>query len=312
MTILITAILDAGRSAVDIAIFTFLPLMIVTFSLMRYVENISALRWLAIKANPVCRAFGLDGLGVVAVLQLSLVSSAAPIAALSLMTHKRASDRFLAAAFAGVLAAAPANASLPLAAIGIDPALIILNGVCGALVASTFAYWIVGRRSLSPSSIVVGDDDVDNHGEGRLDLLSAINRGGADAIKVISAVLPVLVIALALVKLIQSAGAISAFTSVAQPLLQMLHLTQQDILLFMTKCLAGSSAAVALLFDLQKELPLQDKQIIHSSALLLNPLDLPGLSILIASVPRLRPVVGAAIQSALVGIAVRTAISSCF
>ncbi len=312
MTILITAILDAGRSAVDIAIFTFLPLMIVTFSLMRYVEDMSALQWLAVRANPICKAFGLDGLGALAVMQLSLVSSAAPIAALLLMARKNVSDRFLTAAFAGVLAAAPANASLPLATIGIDPALIILNGVCGALVASTFAYWIVGRRFPSPTSIGTGDDDVDNYGEGRLDLLSAINRGGADAIKVISAVLPVLVIALALVKLIQSAGAISALTSMGGRSLQMLGLSQQDVLLFATKCLAGSSAAVALLFDLRKEFPLQDKQIMDSSALLVNALDLPGLSMLIASVPRLRSVAAAAVVSALVGIAVRMAILLCF
>ncbi len=124
-----------------------------------------------------------------------------------------------------MLAAAPANASLPLAAIGIDPALIILNGVCSALVASTFAYWIVGRRFPSPTTIDVGDDDVDNHGEERLDLLSAISQGGADAIRVVAAVLPVLVIALALVEMVQNTGAIPAFASVARPLLLILDLT---------------------------------------------------------------------------------------
>lgn len=60
MTILITAILDAGRSAIDIALFTFLSLMIVTFSLMRYLEGMNSLRWLASKADPPFRLFGLN------------------------------------------------------------------------------------------------------------------------------------------------------------------------------------------------------------------------------------------------------------
>ena len=192
MTILITAILDAGRSAVDIAIFTFLPLMIVTFSLMRYLEGMSALRWIGGKANPLFRLFGLDGFGALAVIQLSLVSSAAPVSALSLMAHKRTSERCLAAAFAAVLAAAPANASFPLASLGVDPGLIIVNGICGALVASTLACWMVGRRSLSGK--ICSCYKVDESVAVRLDLLTAINRGGVDAVRVISAILPVLVI----------------------------------------------------------------------------------------------------------------------
>jgi len=310
MTILINAILDAGRSAVDIAIFTFLPLMIVTFSLMRYLEGMSALRWMAGKADPLFRLFGLDGFGALAIIQLSLVSSAAPVAALSLMAHKRASERFMAAAFAAVLAAAPANASFPLASLGVDPGLIIVNGLCGALVASTLACWMIGRRSLFET--VCSRDTADDHVAARRDLLAAINRGGADAVRVISAILPVLVISLAMVRLIQSTGALSVFTSVAQPLLQLLGVSQQDVLFFLTKCLAGSSAAVTLLLDLHKEQGLAPEKIIHGSAFLLNPLDVPGLSILIASVPALRPVAGVAVVSALAGIVVRTALLSWF
>ncbi|MBY5809194.1 hypothetical protein [Rhizobium leguminosarum] len=308
MTILITAILDAGRSAVDIAIFTFLPLMIVTFSLMRYLESMSALRRIAGKANPLFRLFGLDGFGALAIIQLSLVSSAAPVSALSLMAHKRTSERCLAAAFAAVLAAAPANASFPLASLGVDPGLIIVNGICGALVASTLSCWMVGRRSLSGK--ICSCYKVDESVAVRLDLLTAINRGGADAVRVISAILPVLVISLAMVRLIQSTGALSAFTSVALPLLQLLGASQQDVLFFLTKCLAGSSAAVTLLFDVHKELSIPPEKIIRASAFLLNPLDLPGLSILMASVPALRSLAGIAIVSALAGILVRTALLS--
>lgn len=308
MTILINAVLDAGRSAVDIAIFTFLPLMIVTFSLMRYLEGISALRWIAGKANPLFRLFGLDGFGALAIIQLSLVSSAAPVSALSLMAHKRTSERFIAAAFAAVLAAAPANASFPLASLGVDPGLIVVNGICGALVASTLACWMVGRRSVSGN--ICSCHRADDHVAVRLDLLTAINRGGADAIRVIPAILPVLVISLAMVRLIQGTGALSAFTFLAQPVLQLFGVSQQNVLFFLTKCLAGSSAAVALLLDLHKEVSLAPEKIIDGSALLLNPLDLPGLSILIASVPALRPVAGIAVVSALAGIVVRTALLS--
>ncbi|WP_245449589.1 hypothetical protein [Rhizobium leguminosarum] len=282
--------------------------MIVTFSLMRYLESVSALRSIAGKVNPLFRPFGLDGFGVLAIIQLSLVSSAAPVAALTLMAHKRTSEKFMAAAFAAVLAAAPANASFPLASLGVDPGSIIVNGICGALAASTLAGWIVGRRSL-PGKIC-SCDRADDHDVVRRDLLAAINRGGADAIGVIAAILPVLVISLALVRLTQSTGALSAFTSVAQPLLQLLGASQQDVLFFLTKCLAGSSATVTLLLDAHKELSLTPEKIVHGSAFLLNPLDLPGLSILIAAVPALRSVAGVAVFSALAGILVRATLLS--
>lgn len=310
MTILITAILDAGRSAIDIALFTFLPLMIVTFSLMRYLEGVNTLRWLASKADPLFKLFGLNCLGALAVFQVSFVSSAAPIAALSAMAIRKTPDRTLAAALAAVLAAAPANASLPLASLGVEPGLIILNGICGALVASSLAYWLVGRRAVIVE--VCSEGEIEHHIPARLDLLAAISRGGADATRVIASILPVLVISLALVKLIENTGLFVAFASSAQPLFDLFGASQQDVLLLLTKCLAGSSAAVALIFDIRKEHGFSADKIVLHSPFLLNPLDLPGLSILTASVPTLRSVAGIAVLCALAGLAVRLAILSCF
>ena len=60
--------------------------------------------------SPLARPFGLSGLGVLAMIQVSFVSFVAPITTLALMEDRGASDRRLAAAFAAVLAMAPANA----------------------------------------------------------------------------------------------------------------------------------------------------------------------------------------------------------
>jgi len=97
MEILIDIILKAGRSAVELSLFVLLPVMVVMLSLMRLLEARGVLDWLVTKLAPALKPVGLTGLGVFAALQINFVSFAAPMATLTMMEQRGASDRHIAA-----------------------------------------------------------------------------------------------------------------------------------------------------------------------------------------------------------------------
>jgi len=106
MDLLTQIILQAGRSAVELALFVLLPIMVVMLALMRILEARGALDWLVAHLAPLLRPAGLTGLGVFAAVQINFVSFAAPIATLTMMESRGASDRHLAATLAMVMAMA--------------------------------------------------------------------------------------------------------------------------------------------------------------------------------------------------------------
>jgi sorbitol-specific phosphotransferase system component IIBC len=71
----INIVLHAGRSAVDVALYTLRPIMVVMMIVMRLLEACGVLdkpmTWLA----PVARPFGLTGLSVLAMIQISAPAS---------------------------------------------------------------------------------------------------------------------------------------------------------------------------------------------------------------------------------------------
>jgi hypothetical protein len=83
---------------------------------------------------------------VFAALQINLVSFAAPIATLTMMESRGASDRHLAATLAMVMAMAQANVSFPMAAMGLSlrPGAAAVAG--GRLAAAAITYHGFGRQ----------------------------------------------------------------------------------------------------------------------------------------------------------------------
>jgi spore maturation protein SpmB len=116
MELLIDVILRAGRSAVELSLFVLLPVMVVMLSAMRLLEARGVLDRVVHLLTPALKPLGLTGLGVFAALQISFVSFAAPVATLTMMEQRGASDRHLAATLAMVMAMAQANVVLPMAA----------------------------------------------------------------------------------------------------------------------------------------------------------------------------------------------------
>ena len=74
MQSLIDLVLHAGRSALDVALYTLLPVMVVMTIVMRLLEVSGALDRLAGWLAPPVRPFGLTGMAVLAMIQISFIS----------------------------------------------------------------------------------------------------------------------------------------------------------------------------------------------------------------------------------------------
>ena len=140
MDILIDVILRAGRSAVELSLFVLLPVMIVMLSLMRLLEARGVLDWIVHRLAPLLKPIGLTGLGVFAALQISFVSFAAPVATLTMMEQRGASDRHIAATLAMVMAMAQANVMIPMTAMGLDFGMTLGLSLLGGLLAAAATY----------------------------------------------------------------------------------------------------------------------------------------------------------------------------
>ncbi len=84
----ISIIMAAGKSSVDVALYTLLPIMVIMLIIMKYLEVRGILdvivRWVA----PLLKPFGLTGMSAFALIQINFVSFAAPLATLSIMDKR--------------------------------------------------------------------------------------------------------------------------------------------------------------------------------------------------------------------------------
>ncbi|HRQ83244.1 MAG TPA: nucleoside recognition domain-containing protein, partial [Azospirillaceae bacterium] len=241
MEILIEILLKAGRSAVELSLFILLPVMVVMLSLMRLLEARGALDWVVAKLAPVLKPFGLTGLGVFAALQINFVSFAAPMATLTMMDQRGASDRHIAATLAMVFAMAQANAALPMMTMGLDIGLTLLWSLIGGLAAAAATWYLFGR-GLSAAEGVVDEHLTHPVAESAKGVLDVINRAGGEAFKLAVGAIPMLVLSLVVVTALRTFGAIDLLTTLLGPLLDLLAIDRMLVLPTLTKYLAGGTA----------------------------------------------------------------------
>ncbi|MHC3124634.1 nucleoside recognition family protein [Acinetobacter sp. GN11] len=303
METFINLILQAGHSAVEVVLYTLLPIMVVMMILVRILEVTNLLDRFITFTQPYIKPFGLNGLGVLAMFQISFISFVAPLPTLALMQDRGVSDRNLAATFAAVLAMAPANALFPLTIYGLNLTSVLIISIIGGLVASSTTYWFFGRK-LSNTGIQIShyEKEIQKHSS----LLKIINASGAEAIRIVINIIPMLLISLLVVLILQNSGAINYLEILITPVLEFFGINPQIILLTLTKYLAGSTALVGLIHDLSKETTNIDAFLNTSSAgFLLHPFDVAGLAILLSAGPRMSKVLIPAIFGAIAGITIR-------
>jgi spore maturation protein SpmB len=305
MDLLTDIILRAGRSAVELALFVLLPIMVVMLSLMRLLEARGVIDWVVQRAAPLLRPAGLTGLGVFAALQINFVSFAAPVATLSMMEGRGASDRHLAATLAMVMAMAQANVTFPMAAMGLNFGLTLALSMAGGLLAAAATWHVFGRHL----SAVEGPLDETLHHRNADDakgVLDVINRAGAEAFKIAVGAIPMLVLALVAVMALRASGAIDALTTLLTPLLTVLAIDPALILPTLTKYIAGGTAMMGVMDEMLREGGASVALLNGSAGFLIHPLDVAGVAVLISAGRRVAGVLRPALAGAAVGIALRT------
>jgi spore maturation protein SpmB len=302
---MIAIVLKSGRSAIELSFFVLLPIMVVMLSLMRLLEARGVLDKLVAWLAPILRPAGLTGLSVFAALQINFVSFAAPVATLSMMEQRGASDRHLAASFGMVLAMGQANVVFPMAAMGLHVGTALLFSLIGGLTAAVSIYYCFGRRL---STIEEPMDETLKHptAAGGKGILDVINRAGAEAFRIAVGVIPMLVLSLVAIGILRRLGLFAWLAVLLTPLLQWAAIDPAIILPTLTKYLAGGTAMMGVFDDMRRS-GLADTRLINESAgWLIHALDLPGLAILMSAGKRVAGVWKQAALGACVGILVRT------
>lgn len=306
MDLLTQIILQAGRSAVELSLFVLLPIMVVMLSLMRMLEARGVLDWVVARLAPLLRPAGLTGLGVFAALQINFVSFAAPMATLTMMESRGASDRHLAATLAMVMAMAQANVTFPMAAMGLSFGPALLLSLVGGIAAAAVTYHGFGRHL---SAVEARLDETLHHrvADDAKGVLDVINRAGAEAFKISVGAIPMLVLALVAVMTLRATGSIDALTGALTPLLSYLGIDPALILLTLTKYIAGGTAMMGVIDEMLKSGATTIATLNGSAGFLIHPLDVAGVAVLISAGPRVANVWKPAALGAVVGIALRTA-----
>jgi spore maturation protein SpmB len=299
----IKIVLQSGKTALDLALYVLLPVLVIMMALMKVVEAKGLLALVAKVLQPVLKIFGVPGAGVFAMLQLLLVSFAAPIATLTIMEKDGTSRRRIAATLAMLFTMSQANAVFPLMAVGLNLGVIVATSVGGGMVSAAMTYFLFART-------LEGDDHpipFSDHPapSARKSILSLMIGGGQEAVQVIIGAIPMIILALFAVNLLKVSGAIAGLEGVLAPLFGLVGIPAVAVLPIATKYLAGGTAMMGVTLNLMKEGAMTVQELNRMVGFIINPCDIVGVAVLISAGTRCTSVVRPAIAGAAVGIIFR-------
>ena len=301
---LIGIIMSAGKSSVDVALYTLLPIMVVMLMIMKYLEVRGVLdvivRWIA----PLLKPFGLSGMSAFALIQMNFVSFAAPLATLSIMDKRGVSDRQMAATLAMVFAMGQGNVFYPLTPFGLHWTASIAISMAGGLCAAATTWYLTGRRlsiAENPRAEALPNNEQNTQG-----MLAVINNAGSDAIRLALGAVPMLILSLTIVGVMKAAGLIELLQQLLMPLLLWLNIPVNFVLPTLVKCVAGGTAYFGVVSELIQQGKVTVSQLNASAGLLVQSFDLPGIGIYLGLSSRFVRLFRFAAPGAMVGILVRT------
>ncbi|RWR01960.1 nucleoside recognition family protein [[Pantoea] beijingensis] len=302
----ISIIMSAGKSSVNVALYTLLPIMVVMLIIMKYLEVRGVLdvvvRWIA----PLLRPFGLTGMSAFAMIQINFVSFAAPLATLSIMDKRGVSDRQMAATLAMIFAMGQGNVFYPLTPFGLHWLASIIISVIGGLCAAAVTWYFSGRKlSIAENARAEELPNAEQNSQG---LISVINSAGSDAIRLALGAVPMLILSLTIVGFVEAAGLIDMLQRLLMPLLLWLHVPQNFVLPALVKCVAGGTAYFGVISELIQQGKVTVSQINASAGLLIQTFDLPGIGIFLGISSRFVRLFRFAVPGAMVGILIRSVI----
>ncbi len=301
----LSIILTSGRTAVDLALYLLLPVMVIMLALMTALESRGVLARAAKVLAPPLRIFGVPGSGAFAMLQILFVSFAGPVATLSLQNRDGTAQRRIAATLAMVMTMSQANVIFPMAAAGLNLGVILLTSVVGGLFAAALTYFIL-TRSLGREDKGAEVEELSSaERRTRRSTWGDLVAGGQEAVRIVLAAVPALIIAIFLVNVLRSVGAIALAEQILAPIFALADLPSAAVLPFATKYLAGGTAMMGVSLELIREGTITMQEFNRMAGFLVNPLDMVGVAVLAASGSRVAAIVRPAVIGALAGVLLR-------
>lgn len=306
MESVIQIILDAGRTGVDLALYTLLPIMVVMLALMKLLDAWGVLAFVARLLSPLLKPFGIPGLGIFAAVKLLLVSFAAPVATFTLMGQNGASSRHIAATVAMILVMTQANVTFPLAVFGLDVGVALATSIIGGLAAAASTWYLFAHKPGWDQE--TADTEAPHVAPPRKNAVRILSDGGLEGLKIVVNSIPMLVLALCFVNLLKTTGAMVWLSGILAPVMGWMGLPEAAVLPIVTKFIAGGTAFMGVTMDALQQGTLTATDLNRMVGFATNPLDIVGVAIFASAGPRVGEVMRPAILGALVGLLVRSII----
>lgn len=304
MQVFLDILLSSGKKGFELAFFVLMPIMVFMMAFMRVLDKKGILRMAAVVAAPVLLIFGLPGLGVFAILQILLVSFAAPVSTFRIMDQDvDISDRKIAAALAGIFCMSQANATFPLTVVGLDLPVTMASSVVGCLIASFVTYRYFARH-LADHVEKKAEEEIKKEEE-KQKLVQIIMVGAEEGFQLVLKALPLLVLAVFMVNVLKTVGAIKLIGTVFDPVLSLAGISGAAVLAIVTKYIAGGTAMMGATMPMIQEKTMTALELNKIAGFTINTFDPVGVAVLASSGKRVAAFVVPAAKGALVGIFVR-------
>jgi spore maturation protein SpmB len=300
----IKIMLQSGKVGLDLALYVLLPVLVIMMAVMKVVEARGILALVARLVQPLLRLFGVPGAGAFAILQLLLVSFAAPLATLAIMEKDGTGRRQIAATLAMIFTMSQANVVFPLVAVGLNLGVIMLTSFIGGLAAAAVTYYLFAR-SADEGHTPEAAFDAPAGTSRKSTTINLMISGGQEAVQVILGAIPMLILAVFLVNILKFVGAIALLEGALTPLFALIGFPAVAALPLATKYLAGGTAMMGVTLNLLKEGAITTMELNRMAGFLTNPCDLVGVAVLISAGTSCASVVRPAIAGAAVGIIIR-------
>ncbi len=300
----IDIILQSGSSAVDLALYTLLPIMVIMMAFMKLLEAKGVVYYISKILAPILKYFGIPGIGVFAALQLSFISFAAPLATLKIMEDDKTSEKLVASTLAMVLAMSQANVIFPMITVGLDIKVVLITSLLGGLFAAVTTYYIFGKNLVDEKNT----EEFKFVSEKNKSTFNLLVSAGQEAVEVVIKSLPIILIAIFFVNLIETLGIIDFIGNIMAPVFSFLGLSPYATLPIITKFLAGGTAMMGVTLDMINQGIMSAQELNKLAGLIINPFDPVGIAVLVSAGRKTSSVIKPALFGAIAGIILKTII----
>lgn len=298
METFISLILESGKSAVHLAIYILLPIMVVMMAIMHTLEEKGVLTKLALIFSPVLGLFGIPGIGAFAILQIMFVSFGAPVATFHIMAKDDSfTDKQIAATFAATIVMSQANAVFPLGAVGLNLTVTYLSSVAGGLLAAFIAGLFYKNSAVTKAPAV-------SPKSGKM-ILPLLFEGGEKGLHVVYKSLPALVLSILFVNILKHLNIIKLIEKITEPVFSMIGVSSVSVVPVITKFLAGGTAMMAVTIDLIEKGAMTAKDLNMLAGFMINPIDPVGIMVFLSVGLRFQKVLKPVLLASLTGVVAR-------